>query len=130
LGYLTLAKQNTNECYTLIPHVDDSTITAADKPNRVLDFTADWCYWCQLMDRKVWPNQTVKNALLNYKGKKREVFDINTDVGKAAAKFYDVRALPTVIIVTHDGKEIFRRVGYTGVKTLSDMLNKYKDTRR
>jgi len=110
--------------------MDSDVVAEKSEPNRVLDFTAVWCYWCQQMERKVWPNQTVKNALLNYAGKDREKIDVDTAAGEKLCKQYNVRALPTIIIVTHDGKEIFRRVGYTGVVTLSSMLNKYKDTRR
>ncbi|MBU1321321.1 MAG: thioredoxin [Nanoarchaeota archaeon] len=72
------------------------------KGNSIVDFFAEWCGPCKIMDPifekldKEFPN-------INF-------FKVNVDNNQNPASTYDVRSIPTVIFVK-DGKEIDRFLG-------------------
>ena len=70
----------------------------------VVDFYTDWCGWCRVLDRSVYPDPAVRRQL------DRTVF-LHLDAegeGADAARRYRVDGFPTVVFLAADGREIGR----------------------
>ena len=82
----------------------------------LVDFGAEWCPPCRLMEpvvKKIYSNSKQKFTLLKVDGGNDE----------AVMKAYNVTALP-VFIIFKDGKEVWRKDGVVSEKELQDALIK------
>lgn len=76
-----------------------------------LDVYAEWCAPCKEMDRSVFPDDSVTDVL----SKKYELARVNLDDpiwGDSLRKRFQLRAIPTYIVLTPGGREVKRHVGY------------------
>jgi thioredoxin len=74
----------------------------------MIDFKAEWCGPCKMLDRTTWKDENVISTL------KDKVVAIKVDVdenSELAAK-YSIHSLPTVIFVDGNGNEVSRFIGY------------------
>jgi thioredoxin len=74
----------------------------------MIDFRAEWCGPCKMLDRTTWKDENVISTL------KDKVVAIKVDVdenSELAAK-YSIHSLPTVIFVDGNGNEVSRFIGY------------------
>ncbi len=78
------------------------------KENKVImvEVTATWCYWCKVMEKKVFPKKEVgdffNNNFLNAKLYDSEV------AAEEFAKKYKIDSFPTFVFLDKDGKQLFR----------------------
>jgi thiol:disulfide interchange protein len=74
----------------------------------VVDFYTDWCGWCRVLDRVVYPDPEVRREL------DRAVF-LRLDAegeGAEAARQYRVDGFPTIVFVDGAGREVGRIRGF------------------
>ena len=74
----------------------------------MIDFKAEWCGPCKMLDRTTWKDENVISTL------KDKAVAVKVDVGEnseLAAK-YSIHSLPTVIFVDGNGNEVSRFIGY------------------
>lgn len=85
-----------------------------------INFTAKWCGWCKVMDKKTFSDLEVSTYMnKNYYSVKMD-FDSNKTfnylgkecTAKQLAKKYGVTGLPTMLLVSSDFKTVIQIVGY------------------
>ena len=89
----------------------------------LIDFSAEWCAACKVLEAQVFSDATVIEALQDY------VFvEVDTDAFPASAKAHDVVGMPTLLVLNSDGEELYRNVGLITPEEFSETLyNLLKD---
>src|SRR4029079_9920758 len=77
----------------------------------LLDFWADWCVACKVMEKEVYNDQGFVDAAQSFL-----TVRIDYDKKTAIAKKYNVIALPTIVFTDSYGNEIFRYAGFIDVQ--------------
>jgi thioredoxin-related protein len=105
-------------------HNFDQAKQAAKKTSKCIfvDVFADWCSWCKVLDKEVYPSPDFVNFMKNYIPTKIDAEDKGD--GERFAARYEVETLPTLIVTDSDGKLVLRISGFR--KT--DQLIKEIDT--
>jgi len=92
--------------------LDEAQISARSSNRPVfLDIYAEWCPPCKQMDRFVFPDDSVHDLLT----RKFTLAKINLDDpvwGDSVKKRFQVRAIPTYIVLSPSGRELKRHVGF------------------
>ncbi len=87
---------------------------ASDKDNLfLLDFHAKWCLPCKKLEAEVLSDPKVKEIL-----KTVGLIKVDTDRFPKAAEYYNIKALPTLLVLDGLGGERFRHVGPITVEAL------------
>jgi thiol:disulfide interchange protein len=86
-------------------------VQRAETENKVVlvDFYADWCLWCKKLETTTFNDSKVSSYLSGH------VVPVKLDVegdGEELSEKYEVDGLPTVVVMTADGTELGRIVGY------------------
>ena len=86
-----------------------------------VDFYADWCGACKIMEATTLSNVNVQSALSHYIELK-----LNVDDHGDTAAAYSVVAMPTYLILDSTGAELHRQVGPIESEELVSLLNGYR----
>ena len=84
----------------------------------VIDFWADWCKPCQIMEQKIWNNPDIKIEYQNFVAVK-----INVDIDKTTPAKYAVSGIPKVVITLPYGNVLWEKTGFRIGDDFSDILN-------
>ena len=90
-----------------------SSLSETLKQDILVIFGAEWCGACVKLKREIYADNDILDNLI--------VYYVDYDKNKSLAKKYNIRSLPTSVII-QNGKEIGRRVGYSDKKQYSDWL--------
>lgn len=92
-------------------------LAQAKKENKpaLIDFYADWCGWCERLDKDTYTDPKVIEL-----SKRFVMIKVNTEGERRNTIKYGVRSLPTIVITNAQGKEIGRVTGY---RPASSFLN-------
>lgn len=74
----------------------------------MIDFKAEWCGPCKMLDRTTWKDE---NVISSVKGRAVAV-KVDVDENRELASRYGIHSLPTVIFTDGDGNEVSRFIGY------------------
>ena len=94
--------------------IEDLNATIGGSKTLLVDFSADWCPPCKLME------PVLKNLLTNNKGK-FTLLKVDGGRDQDILKEYKVTALP-VFIIFKDGKQVWRKDGIATEKELAAQL--------
>ena len=83
----------------------------------LIDFYADWCAPCKIIDDKILPHPRVKEALQAY-----IVLRIDADEFPEAITYFEVAAMPTLLALDADGRELERFEGLPNPEELAVQL--------
>jgi thioredoxin-related protein len=100
-----------------------------------MDFTAEWCGWCKVMDKKTFSDAEIAEFInSNYYAVKvdfesKEKFNYLGELytGKELAKKYKITGLPTILFASPDFNKIKPVVGYQNVDQFMTKLKKYQN---
>lgn len=98
----------------------DSALSVALQTDKLVlvDFSAEWCAACKVLEAQVFSDASVIEALQNY------VFvEVGTDTFPESAKSYDVVGMPTLVVLNSVGEELYRNVGLITPEAFSQKLN-------
>ena len=84
----------------------------------VIDFWADWCMPCKVMDEAFWNNPDLE---IDYKG--FVALKINVDKDSSTPPKFEVEGIPKIVVTLPDGRILWEKVGYTRGENFSDVLN-------
>lgn len=98
----------------------DSALSAALQTDKLVlvDFSAEWCAACKVLEAQVFSDASVIEALQNY------VFvEVDTDTFPESSKTYNVVGMPTLVVLSASGEELYRNVGLITPEEFSRKLN-------
>jgi thioredoxin-like negative regulator of GroEL len=84
----------------------------------VIDFWADWCQPCKVMERELWDNPDLQLYAQNFVAVK---IDLTKD--RNTAEEFDVQGIPMVVIAMADGSILWQQVGYRDKEVFVQALN-------
>ncbi len=138
VALVTVGREYQESCQTLQKYLESNNTTTATivlppkKQLYVVYFTADWCSPCNLM-KPHWRHKTVIDQLKKYRGTKSNTagakykphkIDVDLKKNQPIMKKYKVGSIPCIILMTNDGKEYGRIVGYKSQTQLRAFLSK------
>lgn len=99
--------------------LDEATIAARQSSlPMLLDFRADWCAPCKVMDREVYSSPEFADAARGFIAVR-----IDFDKKTAIARKYNVTELPTLLYTDSFGSELFRHTGFLDRRPVLDLLH-------
>lgn len=116
---LSLAEMNSAKWYT--DWAEASKAAAASHRLVLVDFYTDWCHWCKVLDREVYPTDQFKAESKYY------VFcRINAEVDTAFAGQFNITGYPTIKFLKADGTQVGEVVGYKPVEPFVADMEKFR----
>lgn len=105
-------------------HDYQDILKQAKEQNKLLfiDFETTWCGPCRTMDQYVYTADVTIEAFNNILAVK-----IDGDENRELVKKYEVKAYPTMIILSPEGKIMAKKVGYLSVKDIVVFINQTKN---
>lgn len=89
-----------------------------EKKKVFLHFTAEWCYYCRVMEKETFNDPAIISSL------NENFISIKVDYDRETktSDFYRVIGLPDTIFITENGQIIGRRPGYIPPEVLKRIL--------
>ncbi len=90
-----------------------------------IDFYAEWCAPCKIIEEKIIPDSRVQAALDGF------IFvRVDMDIDLKAGRRFNVVGMPTLLVLSGEGEELFRQVGLIEPGDLAERLLEIRATRR
>jgi thiol:disulfide interchange protein len=104
-----------------IPEMISTALSEARESGRLvfLDFHAPWCGACRKLEETTLSDPEVKAALSRY-----VILKVDTDEHPSVGKYFNVVGLPTLLVMTPIGDELYRHVGPIDHAPLANDLRK------
>ena len=91
--------------------------------NVVIDFWASWCPACLVMDHKTFSDTAVTAELSAYFVPVKLDVSEETEFNRARLRHYQVFSLPSILVVTPDGRELDRIKAFVDAEALIAWLS-------
>lgn len=96
---------------------DAEARAAVERAPVMVDFYADWCGWCKVLDRRTYTDPRVQQL-----AERVIPVKVNTDLNPALSRMYNVNGLPTVLFLDANGRELTRITGYKDAPAFAAVL--------
>ena len=130
LGSITLPHTNEEVNWLTLAEAQEQIKT---NPRSIfIDFTAEWCGWCKVMDKNTFAdpqvaaymNENFYPVRLDYDSQEEFEFFGEKYTARQLGEKYGVPGLPTILLISHDNKKSKKLVGY---KKPAPFLDKLRD---
>jgi thiol:disulfide interchange protein len=91
----------------------------------LVDFTATWCGPCQMYKRQVFPTKEFKAAAKDF-----ILVEIDTDDQPRVARAYAISGIPDIRLLTPEGKQLDKIVGFDPDRLLQSMAKAQKNRKK
>ena len=88
-----------------------------------IDFYAEWCAPCTVLEETVFPAPEVQKALEGYLFVK-----VDTDEFPEIGRYFNIAAMPTLLVLDAGGEEIHRSIGMIEAQDLVGLLNELRES--
>jgi thioredoxin-like negative regulator of GroEL len=95
-----------------------SEAASADQSLVLLIFGAEWCEPCQRLKTDI-----LASAEFRQQGEPLHVVEIDVDANQKMARDFTVGTIPTLVLLTADGKITSRHTGFVNTKEMTDFLD-------
>lgn len=101
--------------------LDEAQQMVKENPRAIfIDFTAEWCGWCKVMDKNTFSDAEVATFMneqfyavkLDYDSSKKLDFFGEKLTARELGTKYKVPGLPTILLLSHDSKKSKTLAGY------------------
>ena len=89
----------------------------------LIDFYADWCIPCKELDAKTFADRTVIDASRRFTSFKADMTKSGTAATESLATRFQVKGVPTVLIIDSQGKERSRITGFVDAAEFLRAMN-------
>ncbi|MFT7161815.1 MAG: thioredoxin-related protein [Bacteroidia bacterium] len=128
-----VAKSNSELSWLNIEEAQE--LVKTDPKMVFIDFTAKWCGWCKVMDKKTFSDPEVTEYLNEHFYSVKMDFDSPKKfnylgaeyTAKELAKKNGITGLPTMLVASSDFKNVNKIVGYQKPKQFINQLKKFKE---
>ncbi|HEX2984001.1 MAG TPA: thioredoxin domain-containing protein [Ignavibacteriales bacterium] len=90
----------------------------------IIDFYADWCIPCKELDALTFSDPNIIEMTKNFDSYKVDMTKSISDETDALRKRFDIKGMPTVLIIGSNGKEAARITGFVDAKEFAAIINK------
>ena len=87
----------------------------------LIDFFAEWCPPCKVLDEVVLPHPSVQDALSGYR-----TLRVDTDRFPEAGRYYEVHGMPMLLVLDAGGEERYRFIGVPAPLELAQRLTELR----
>ncbi len=92
----------------------------------IIDFYADWCIPCKELDALTFSNEEVIKASQNFKSFKVDMTKTLSEETEIIRKKFEIRGMPTVLIIDSKGNEVERITGFLNAKEFLKIVETVK----
>lgn len=120
-GFTLKKDENVGKSIVNWTDIEAAQILAKETPKNVfIDFTAKWCGWCKVMDKKTFSdpevaaymNENYYSVKMDFDSDKTFQYLGKQYTAKQLAKKYGVTGLPTMLLASADFETVIQIVGY------------------
>lgn len=87
----------------------------------VVDFWAEWCGWCERLDRSTYADPLVLERAQDFVAVKVDTEGSHREVEVAVA--YEVTSLPTILFLSPEGRQLWRVNGFQGASPFARTMD-------
>lgn len=121
-GTLSMAADGKTSIQWISSPADGSAQASREQKPLLLYFTTSWCGYCKKLEQTTWTNADVAAEI----NAKFIPVKVDGDKHRDLVKSLKIKGFPTIVVVTPDGREQDRLVGYA---TAPAMLTKLTTAR-
>ncbi|MCB0750349.1 MAG: thioredoxin fold domain-containing protein, partial [Ignavibacteriae bacterium] len=102
------------------------TTALSNNDKMIIDFYADWCIPCKELDAITFSDEKVIAASKNFKSFKVDMTKTLSDQTEIIRKKFDIRGMPTVLIINSSGQEVERITGFVNAEEFLKIIDSVK----